>query len=538
MISVLLLGLACAKPDPTTELAPGRVIESVLVTPGDLSVTTGAGGGEGVQFSATVTWGDGQVVETTTGVEWTASNETAGTIDETGWFQPVSTGGGVTWVTAALDGVQGQTTVTVVYQDTLVEGDADSSLFDAALGTTEASLWLYPEDGVNLPRNTPGIMFQWAAPNGLVADAWRIRFQSEVTALTVYTTATNWTADEDTWQAITSTNAGGTVSVELAGVFGTAIIEDQPLDITVNRFDAQGTIVYWSSSAAGFMDIPYGQQAEGYLTKEQTGYCVACHAISRNGDVAFTYDGGNGPLGVKDKDGNDLIAYEDGRFGNFKAWSPDATRLLSTYYGDITLWDATNWTVLGSVPIPGGATHPDWSPDGTQVVFTATDSLNSDWSFGSGSIDVISVLDDDQWGSIQTLYTSPEGRNAYYPAFSPDGEWISFNLSTGDGYNDLDAELWVIPSAGGDAIRLSAANRDVDLTNSWTRWGPLPDDEILWLAFSSTRPYGAVTAGNPQIWVTAFDPAQAQEGDDPSYAAFWLPGQDSTQNNHVPVWTE
>ena len=38
------------------------------------------------------------------------------------------------------------------------------------------------------------------------------------------------------------------------------------------------------------------------------------------------------------------------------------------------------------------------------------------------------------------------------------------------------------------AIRLDAANKDANLTNSWPRWGPLPDDDILWLATSSTRP--------------------------------------------------
>ncbi|HNH50119.1 MAG TPA: hypothetical protein PKY30_23995, partial [Myxococcota bacterium] len=77
------------------------------------------------------------------------------------------------------------------------------------------------------------------------------------------------------------------------------------------------------------------------------------------------------------------------------------------------------------------------------------------------------------------------------------------------------------------------------LTNSIPRWGPLPDDDVLWLAFSSKRIYGNnLTAGNPQIWVAGFDPIKAGKGEDPSWPAFWLPGQDAAQGNHIPAWAE
>jgi hypothetical protein len=36
--------------------------------------------------------------------------------------------------------------------------------------------------------------------------------------------------------------------------------------------------------------------------------------------------------------------------------------------------------------------------------------------------------------------------------------------------------------------------------------------------------------------VAAFDPKKAKQGLDPSWAAFWLPGQDEAHNNHIPVW--
>lgn len=533
---MLLALLACARPPVTA--APERALVAVELAPGDdFTVRSGEDGGEGVQFTATLTWDDGEVEDGTATVEWSSSNQTAGTIDASGWFQPTSEGGGITWVSARLAGVEDTVTVTVRWSEELIVGKADPSLFSGTSDTQPAELWLYPEDAVTLPRNTPGITFQWAAPDGVEMQAWRLRFSSTLTDFVVYTTGLEWRAEEDVWQAITATNAGGSVQVELAGVWGTTLYKAPAHSLGVNRFDARGSIVYWSTSAAGFMKIPYGSPAEPYLVYEQTGYCMACHAISNDGRVAFTYDGGNGSLGVKDADRNDIIGYGQGYYANFKAWSPDGSRLVGSYGGILTLYETSGWANLGSVPLTGSVSHPDWSPDGTRIVVSQADTFYADWVFAGGKITTIDVLEGDRFGEERVLYTPPAGYNAYYPAFSPDGEWVAFNLSTGDAYSDTDAELWVVPTAGGDAVRLGAANKDVELMNSWSRWGPLPDDDILWLAFSSTRAYGRYVSGTPQIWVSAFDPEKARQGLDPSAPAFWLPDQDYTQNNHVPVWT-
>lgn len=546
-----IIVLACG-PEPTTPVSE-RVVASVEVVPGDQTVETHADGGDPVQFRAVVSYEGGDQRETTGGVDWSSSNETAGTIDADGLFVPSADNGGVTWITAALDGHQDQATVTVRFQESWTEGDADPSLFDGvAEASTADDLWTYPEDGVNLPRNTPGITYQWTAPD-LGGDTggddtgsaggvhtWRLRFSSELTDVTVYTTGAAWTVDEDTWATIAATNAGGSIDVGLAGVTLDGVAVKAPdLRVEVNRFDARGAIVYWSTSASGFLRIPYGEPAEDYLTYEQTGQCMGCHAISRDGLIAFTYDGGNGAMGVKRTDDrSDVVAHDAGATGNFKAWSPDATRLLSTYQGVLTLWDTASWTSLGTVALDGTATHVDWSPDGTLIAVTLTDSHSQDWIIGGGRIAVLEVLGDDRFGAPTTVYAPPDGWQAYYPAFSPDGDWIAFNLSTGDSYDDADAELWVVPSDGGTAVALERANQTPGLTNSWPRWGPLPDDDILWLAFSSRRLYGDITTGNPQIWVTAFDPDVAAVGGDPSWPAFWLPNQDVEQGNHIPVWTE
>ncbi len=560
--------LGC-KEAPPAQVAQERKISLVEVLPGDLEVLTRATGGDGVQLSARVTYADGEVVDATDLVEWSSSNETAGTIDATGWFEPSTDNGGVTWVMARFAGVEGQVTITVRYQDDRVEGDADAGVFDGVSGFEPVEAWLYPQDGVNLPRNTPSIEFQWAAPTSLsstgsdtgaaetgTADSggtdtgggtdtalgpmtWRLHFVSELTDVSVYTTEQVWTADEETWLGIASTNAGGTVTVELFGTDGTTAVQAETLEIKVSRFDARGSIVYWSTSAAGFMQVPYGEAAESFLAYEETGHCMGCHAVSRTGYIAFTYAGGDGQLGVnKMDDRSEVIPFGEGANANFKTWSPDGSRLISTYQGTLTLWDTATWESLGTIPLDATATHVDWSPDGTQVAMVLTDEHTWDWSFTGGKIAVLPVLGDDTFGVPMILYEADPGVNAYYPAFSPDGDWIAFNTSTGDSYDDLDADVHVISSNGGDVYTLDAANLAPEMTNSWPRWGPLPDDDILWLTFSSKRAYGTHSTDKPQIWVTAFDPNAAASGADPSYPAFWLPNQDFDQSNHIPVWTE
>lgn len=529
---LLPLFIACAPDEPAP--TPPR-IASLAISPSELQIETGPDGGELVQYEVTATYADGTVAPLEL-VEWTLSNRSVGAIDEAGLFTPSTENGGLTWVKAELGDAVAFGTLTVIYAEEVVDGDVDPGLFDGPV-TTVSGLWLYPEDGVNIPRNTPSLRFQW---DDIGADAYRLHFESEVTDLTVYTASPEWTADQDVWPRIVSTNAGGEVWVDLWAYKDGQILGEAPIAIAVNRMDATGSIYYWSTSAAGIMEIPYGGQAVEFMTQASTGRCVACHSISRDGLIAFTYDGGNGNLGVKRmSDGADVIPY-GAAYANFTTFSPDGRFLLGTANGALMLWDAPSGTFLWEVAVDGSGTHVDWSPDGDRVAFTyVPGSLESDWAFSASSaIAVMDHLGDGTFGAPQVVYTPPTDQKAYYPSWSPDGEWIAFNVSSEDAYDDTTAEVWVVSGDGGKGIRLDQANLGADLTNSWPRWAPLPDDDVLWLTFASRRDYGRVVAGTPQIWVAGFDPEKARAGADPSWPAFWLPGQDAAQGNHIPVWTQ
>ncbi|MBM4391290.1 MAG: PD40 domain-containing protein [Deltaproteobacteria bacterium] len=174
--------------------------------------------------------------------------------------------------------------------------------------------------------------------------------------------------------------------------------------------------------------------------------------------------------------------------------------------------------------------------------------MYGDCCFTEGKLVLIPIDESGNLGAATTLY-EPEYQaantlNVFYPAFSPDGRWVAFNMALGSSYDNENAQLYVISVDGGEPIPLAAANFAEGITNSWPHWGPLPDDEVFWLAFASKRAYGDIVNDGvtdpsllqSQIWVAAFRPALAEAGGDPSSPAFWLPNQDPETSNHTSYW--
>lgn len=538
-----LLACGCLGPPAANPFEVAPTFE-ITVSPDVLEIVAGPEGAAPVAFSATVHFPDGTDAPPDA-VAWGVSNRSIGTIDDAGQFTASGFTGGETWITAEVGGVVGQADVKVRYREERLPDGIDVSAFDAT-PTPTVDKWVYPADGVNLPRNTPSLLFEWTLLEGAV---YRLDFASTYTSMTVYTEQAEYVADGPTWATIAGTNAGGEVSVVLTMALADgSVLQEAPRTLHVNRMDAEGSVIYWSTTSSGLIKLPWGGVATNFLTPtESGGRCVGCHVLSNDGKIAFTYDGGNQGLGIKRVDDmSDVIGpapsgYTPGTTwpaGNFKTFSPDGRFLLSAYMGNLKLYDAETGAFVKDVLTDGTATHVDWSPDGTKVVFVRNIPHEQDWQFsGPSQLAILPYLGNGAFGTWRVIVEPPDGWKAYYPTFSPDGNWIAFNQSTGDANNDPDAELWVVDTAAKrPPVRLTAANGEGQLTNSWPRWAPLPDDDVLWLAFSSARPYGTKAVGRPQIWVAGFDPARAEQGTDPSWPAFWLTGQATDTSNHQPFW--
>lgn len=542
--------------------SPVGDVAQIAIEPASAALTTRATAAATQDFRVVATFDDGSVDEDFPLVTWTLSNTAAGSVDGDGLFTASTFGGGRTLLSANCNGQLATADLTVTYEETAVDEGLDPEI--AALFEGEASAagdglrWDYPEDGVAVPRNLPEFTFMWA--DSLDADLFALRFSSSTTAVTAVTEQQVWTAPAALWDVITATNAGEEVSVTLLAARTTrsgdeitgvdALYQADPIALRINRFDAVGAVYYWSVDAAGVMRSGVDEAApDDYFGPALTHYCVGCHVISDDGErlaYAFQVEGETSfrmGLASPEQDGGDptvLLNMDTSRdHATYATFSPDGSELLFSYGGKLHRYDGRDGAPLGDVSSDLKLTQPHWSPDGQHVVaISATKDFVSDSNFNGGELVVFTVDEAGVWSDPEVLVERVTGVNQYYPMYSPDGDWVVFNRSVGTSYFNEDATLWLVSAEGGEPIKLDAANRDHDLTNSWPRWGPVPDDDVLWLAFASTRDYGSLsTDQTAHIWVTAIDTKLAEEGKDPSFPAFWLVQQQVGGGNHAAWWS-
>lgn len=393
------------------------------------------------------------------------------------------------------------------------------------------------------------------------------------------------------------------LTVRLAAADGTKLGEAQPIELAWSRVELTGGLYYWTT--AGGTDTTFNTAIARYnfngdasaptiylssaaAPKVPNGQtqCIGCHAISPDGAKLSFALGGSTP-GFFSLFDVATTAPTQSKFDNFagmSTFSPDGSRMVTMSYGKLTLRtaDATLGAVsdgLFATTIQEKMSHPFWSPTGGHFAFVSWTPSAADVTAGHNTGDMVQggqlwIADSDgvQVGASAPRLLVPRADNitSYYPAISDDDRYVVFNRSrcdgppnsnTGwgvgpcDGYNDVSATLQLVSVDGGAPIPLTRANGgdDPKTTNSWPRWSPdhgtFRGKRLYWVAFSSRRGYGlalpGVTndTGKPQLWfaAVAVDASGAAPTSDPSFAPFWLPGQDpsftSPRGNHTPAWT-
>ena len=544
--AILIVGCSTAPGTGGTE--GGGDVVSLRVEPADVTLEAVDGSAAAQTFQAIATFSDGQEGPLDL-VSWDLSNASVGGIDSRGNFTSVDTNGGEATVTATfLDSVATATLLVTHHREYIEEGvDAAAAAALGAVDEGEPGLSIvYPLEATTVPRNLQGLevlLEPWTSD-----EVVRLRFASALESVDVYLQAPSWVVPVDVWEAVSATNRKGSLTIQAfsASWDGTTlgtVRQSEPVAVTVNRFDASGSVLYWSTADTAIMRIVAGAtEVERFYPKTQTNECYGCHEISEERQwMVVTRDGVNGTyqvVDVADPENPELVYdVQDNKRMTFHALSPDGQFILGVLQGALVVYDlATNVYVSTVTPDSQRYTHPQWSPDGKRVVATrATVGMQSDMSVQGAEV-VTATWNGSRIENLEVVVPAEPGVGFYYPAFSPDGDWVVFNRSTGDTYADDDAELWLVATAGGAAVRLDRANGVGNNRNSLARWAPLPDDDILWLAFSSRQAHGWAGVGSSQIWVTAIDPERMMLGEDPSTAPYWLPGQGMSSDNHLPVW--
>jgi hypothetical protein len=452
-----------------------------------------------------------------------------------------------------------------------------------------------PEIGALYPKNWLRPRFRWNAPSGQNLFELRLHAQNQATDLVVYTTATSWTMPLAVWNTLRqdSNDVPMTVAIRGAGlsggqISGEALGSNGPIGIA--PAEAPGSIVYWTTSnGTSLKGFHMGEETVGttlvttqvkQVTLSSTN-CVGCHTGSPDGEYAvFTTDVNNwgSAVALVDSDagavgavpsflGNGgMGAMEQGPLGinalSKAHWSAGDHVMIASD-GTGLVWidleaqqpGSARGTIARSGTQTGGdlAGAPTWSHDGKTIVYVATNhvaagrlggDINRQDDVGARA-DLFSVPYANRLGGAIAAVSGANDPNAedYYPAFSPDDSLLAFNKCPNDQnmYNQHQAEVFVIPSAGGTATRLAANDppacsgaKSPGVTNSWPKWAPavttLPDGRrFYWIVFSSTR-----LGANPQLFVAAV--VVDAHGAVDTKSALYLWNQPPSEGNHTPAW--
>lgn len=299
---------------------------------------------------------------------------------------------------------------------------------------------------------------------------------------------------------------------------------------------AKESIYYWklaeySQSGIDVKPVNSDQAPTEFTELNRQGNCVACHTVSRSTKmIAAVTDNFNGRIVLMGLDGEKIDTPE--LRGSYLSFSPDGTKLaFSKNDRDIAIYDIANQTTS---PLTGASdpdiveTMPSWSGDGSTIAFVRPVSGMSG-DFIEVPCDIYTV---NATGGTATILPGAGGDGFnYYPAYSPDGRWLAFTRQTTGNttYAADQAEIFVIPAKGGEAVRIAAndaadGTRLENVSNSWASWSP----DSHYLTFSSKR-----TNGQYDIFITNIDD-QGNSG----YATPIEGADDPLNFEHLPYWGE
>jgi hypothetical protein len=496
--------------------------------------------------------------------------------------------------------------------DTFVEDGAPEdapSLFEkvgeSADDAAPGPCLLEPQAKTLYPKNWVAPRFKWVAPSS-AANLYELRVtaKNQTKDLIVYTTGSTWTMPKAMWDALREHSADQPMTVSIRA----ATYQDGELtDVTANDggelgiapVEAPGSIVFWSikgeeeSLLKGFTVGEEGLanvlRREDMPANNKDGrQCMGCHVSTPDGkgvavswetvgsgefdgyapDVAQIEKGtkaGPRPTFMTENATGALNASKIGMFSAFSRghWKTGDRIALTNNATDLVWIDLEAKSATGATGVlgrKGDTTNkrrmgPTWSRDGNSIVYMSGE-LGVNPAELRGPIDLYIMPYNNKAGATDAspatkiAGASDPAISEYYPALSPDDQWVAFNTLKDNGviYDNANAELFVIPTKGGNKIRLSAndppacsGKSSPGITNSWPKWAPEVQERngkrYYWVVFSSRR---HDKTQKPQLYVAPVV-VDSSSGEVTTYPAMYFRNQESIQQweswgNHTPAW--
>ena len=489
---------------------------------------------------------------------WWSVVQGGGSVDATGLYTTPGDHGGQVLVQAQVQAENAYCEILIELEATdNVTGDPD--VVSEAGSTTVvvddgcASTFTYPLDGSAMPGSFAPPLIQWASGGN---DAHVLTLESSYTTVTVFTFADSYQVTDAFWASLTTYDPGTSLTLSLtsgtwngSSFVGNLCTASEALYMEVVDGNLDGTILYWEPPVfgQGLKLIDFGSTSNYDLTVGGAMGCVGCHGVNLANPNRLAFADQMSAVSVVDAS-DPLTPVVQGQMmsGAAAALNPAGDRMVRSamlvFSGSELILDdvAAGGATLGDVPAQGaGQAFPNWSPDGQTLVYSACDAGGTEYGADNCSIRGLEVLPGDQWGTDWSIAQATAGESLYYPAISPDNDWVLYNRASGGvttSYDNPAGELWITGiDGGGDLILLENAT-STGHKNSWPKFAPATPGDYVWFAFSTSRPYGNLTDGTSQIWLAAMDMDLAEMGGDPSFAPVWLPGQNTGAGNYIPIW--
>ena len=494
-------------------------------------------------------------------------------------------GGSIDGDDGGTSGVDAATPVKAnIYRDPSAPTGAEDA-FGGPMGMGAGPEVVYPLPDAMLAANVGGVTVQWRASTQ--SQIFRIRLEGASEPNLVFAGGGACRQGEclitlplEMWTSLARAQAGATVTLTVDAVAsaGASIFTSAPVTLHFAPAPLIGGLTYWSSQNEGLMRQAFGALPKPYLptsTGSTQGRCVGCHAVSRDGCLtasSIEISVANRHLAITDPGGADRSAVP-GNETVFQAWSPNGRYLLTVLHGKVSVRDKQGvW--LDELPLPlfgegvqALVSHAAWSPDGQFLVFTRlpAGAQTVDPTLYAGDIVKVPFRGVKEYGPAQVLVEHTDTEYHFYPTVSPDGKWVVFSTGNRPGesffaftepntknyssFAQQAAALRLVSAQGGTVVNLARATFAPNSTASWPHFAPTTqnDDKLFFIVFSSKLDYGfelrqskiegthvRSVRGRLQLWIAGIDVSRAG---DPSYAPFWLPGQNKGEVNHHGQWS-
>jgi hypothetical protein len=349
--------------------------------------------------------------------------------------------------------------------------------------------------------------------------------------------------------------------------------------------------------ASGMTGVVYPTlTAAGLAALQQPGWGPLTYTKS-NGAMTWWATGkkiGIGSLGLKDPTMPDASNGPDQNDSPHLAWlNLEAPTARPHVNGDWSNWAYPSYTAGAGIDSgnslgfmmhtgdAGGAATPNWSHDGMTVAYVSTNASisgrlnmetanpmpnssdpyhnatqqNANAARKPGMTDIYSVPFNNGLGGAATpvMGAATTDHEEYYPAYSPDDEFIAFTrVPAGEVmYANAHAEIAVVSAKGGAATVLAAnsppactGKTSPGVNNHWPKWSPevqaSSKGTFYWLIFSSNRadlpPQTAKDGHLVTISQLYMSPVVVTEAGINPYPAIYLWNQPTTSVNTTPAW--